>query len=84
MTYAEDLRGSSILVVAALIVLVLWVGKGALLMLTGLPVISQILQLLGLLYAAELAVGRRKLPSLPSVLPTLPPRWFGATKAPNA
>lgn len=81
MAYVDDMRGSSALWAAGLIVLVLWVGKGAFLMLAGLPLVSQLLQLLGLLYLAELAVGTRRLPALP-YMPTLPPRWFATTEAP--
>lgn len=77
----NELRGPSLLIAACIIVTVLWVSKGTLGLLTSLPLVAQVLQLLGLVYVAELLVGARRLPGLPT-LPTLPPHWF-ATPAPT-
>lgn len=48
--------GTSMLVVAFVVMAVLWVSKGALAVVAGLPLLSQILQVLGLLYVAEMVM----------------------------
>ena len=50
----NELRGQSLLSVAGVAMAVLWVGRGLVAPLTDLPVLSQILQVLGLVYAIKL------------------------------
>jgi hypothetical protein len=53
MTYWEN---KSVPVLAGVVMLVLCVGNGALTTLAGMPLVSQALQILGLLYVAELVL----------------------------
>ena len=48
------LDNKSVVMVAGLVMLVLYVGNGALMTLASLPLVSQALQILGMLYVAEL------------------------------
>ena len=80
--------GRTLLMVAGAVVLVLWVSKGALAVVAGMPLVSQALQVMGLVYVAELLMrsfGKRartwdgwaSLQSLRSL------RWPGTTSAPG-
>lgn len=82
----EHRGGVSLLVMLGIVVVVLWVSKGVLALVAGLPLVSQILQVLGLVYIAEMLVeasGRRvqrlkwtmppRLLAFASPAPTLPP-----------
>lgn len=79
-----EYNGVTLLSVAGAAVAVLWVSKGALGVLASMPLVSQVLQILGLVYAAELAMdaikGKRvQLPSwdwkalMPGATPTPAP-----------
>lgn len=75
------MNGTSLLVVAGAILAVLWASKSALALVAGMPLLAQILQILGVLYVAEMvmdAMGRpvQRLtlpPQLVTLLPTSAP-----------
>lgn len=78
-----ELKGTSLLTVAGIIVAVLYVSKGALGLVAGMPLVSQVLQILGMVYLAEMLVeaSGRKVQRLSW---TLPPRLLAmATPAPQ-
>lgn len=73
------LEGVSLLVFVVAVAGVLWVSKGAMATLTNLPLVSQALQVLGLIYAAQLVwyVLRNDKVQWPSQWPTSNPlaKW---------
>lgn len=50
------LDGKSVLMVAGVAMLALYLGNGALMSLAGLPLVSQALQVLGMVYVAEMVL----------------------------
>lgn len=76
---ADTLNGTSMLVVSGGILAVLWASKSALALVAGMPLLAQVLQVLGVLYVVEMvmqALGK------PMQRLTLPPSWL-PTPAPT-
>lgn len=68
-----------VLIVACAVVLVLWMARGAVSVVTGVPLVAQVLQVLGLIYVAKLLMEGQK-PDWATW-----PRWpvVGPTPAPT-